>query len=117
MKCFRRATHVIFDLDGTLLDTEPIYEKLYADLIERHGQTIPPALMLKFRGAPAEFALQLLINELGLRVSLDELHREYRELQLDRLASTKLMRGAERIIKHFHKHNVPMAIATASRPK
>lgn len=33
----RRITHVIFDLDGTLLDTEPLYFRAYQEVMARYG--------------------------------------------------------------------------------
>lgn len=115
-KCFNNATHIIFDLDGTLLDTEMIYEKLYSDLVKIYDRVIPTSLTFKYQGAPAEFAIKILIQELELPVSFNELFSKYKELSALQFASLELMKGAERLIKHFHHHQIPMAIATSSDP-
>lgn len=115
-KCFNKATHIIFDLDGTLLNTESIFEQIYSDLIGKYGKTIPALLTFKYRGSPAAFAIKTLIQELELPVSFDELSREYKKLTALQFGSLTLMKGAERLIKHFHQLRIPMAVATSSDP-
>lgn len=113
-QCFDKVTHIIFDLDGTLLDTESIYEEIYSDLIAKYEKTIPTSLKSAYQGSPTETAIRTLIDELQLPVSFDELHAEFRVLATSRFSSIELMKGAEQLIRHFHSNNVPMAIATSS---
>lgn len=67
-QCFDKVTHIIFDLDGTLLDTESIYEEIYSDLIAKYEKT-------------CKAVIRTLIDELQLPVSFDELHAEFRVLR------------------------------------
>ena len=115
--CYNKVTHIIFDLDGTLLDTESIYESVYSDLIARYGKTIPISLTFKYQGSPVEIALRTLINELELTVSFEELHSDLKVLTTSRFGEVKLMKGAEQLIRYFHFNNIPMAIATSSESK
>lgn len=116
-KCFNRVTHIIFDLDGTLLDTESIYEGVYSEMIAKYNKTIPIRLTFKYQGSPSEVAIRTLINELKLPVSYDQLYAEYKTLAKSRYDGLTLMKGAEQTIRHFHETNIPMAIATSSEPE
>lgn len=112
--CWRKATHVIFDLDGTLVDTEKIYGKLFSQLVGKFGKTISESLKLKYLGSPSPVAIRTLIEDLQLPVSFDEMQNEYRKLQNEMFNTLSMMEGVERLIRHFHRHNIPMAIATSS---
>lgn len=113
-KCYKKVTHVIFDLDGTLVDSESIYENLYSRLVGKFGKTIPMSLRFKYLGSPAEVAVKTLIDELQLPVTTDQLYDEYRKLQTEMFTALKLMQGAERLLRHLHRYNIPMAVATSS---
>lgn len=116
-KCYSKVTHIIFDLDGTILDTESICESIYSDLTAKYGKTIPTSLTFKYQGSPVGIALRTLTNELELPVSFEELYAELQVLTTLRFGEVKLMKGAEQLIRHFHFNNIPMAIATSSEPK
>ncbi|CAO1314330.1 unnamed protein product [Diamesa serratosioi] len=112
--CFHKTTHVIFDLDGTLMDTEKIYEQVMSEVVGKFGIEIPESLKHKYFGLPCNVACEICLGELKLPVALEELQKSYKQLALVKLRESKLCAGAERLIKHFHSHNIPMAIATNS---
>lgn len=49
------VTHVIFDMDGLLLDTEPLYTSATQEVARRHGSTDPG-------GAPRPFEWDLKVS-------------------------------------------------------
>merc|ERR1719277_2654308 len=70
----------------------------------------------KMMGQKALDAAKVLIDDLGLegRLSPEEFVAE-REKLLDKLfADSKLLPGVDRLVRHLHKHQVPMAVATSS---
>ena len=112
--CFHKTTHVIFDLDGTLMDTEKIYGEVINKIVGKFGIQIPESIKTKFLGLPCCDALEMCLKELELPTTLEELLKSYRRMVLEKLSDSTLCDGAERLIKHFHSHNIPMAIATNS---
>lgn len=112
----RPVTHVIFDLDGTLVDSEGISHNLWKKLVESHDKVLPADFKYRYRGSPAVYTLKGLIEELNIESTVAELQKEMRKLEDEIYAtqSVDLIKGVEKLIKHFHKHNIPMAIATSS---
>lgn len=47
-----KITHVIFDLDGVLIDSERINFQIYQKLWSKYGKTFTPELMLQITGTP-----------------------------------------------------------------
>ncbi|CDW54033.1 HAD 2 domain containing protein [Trichuris trichiura] len=118
VKPVKPVSHVIFDNDGLLLNTEIFYEEAYNRVIKRYGKgEFTWEMKLRQMGRPQEIALQMAIDEFKLPISLDEMIKETDAYLMERYPSSQLMPGAERLIRHLHKHNVPMALCTASKRK
>lgn len=113
---FNKVTHIIFDLDDTLIATEEINSKMLDELVEAHGHKIPVHFRSRYLGSPVQHYLAALIKELEMDISLEDFFEETKAMILQKYQTTplKLMKGAERLVRHFHKHKIPMAIATSS---
>lgn len=112
--CFHKTTHVIFDLDGTLMDTEKIYGLVMSELVGKFGVELTDIIRTKYQGSTSAVACEICIKELELPTTLEELLKDFRQLALEKIRNSILCPGAERLIKHLHSHNIPMAIATNS---
>eukprot|EP00656_Telonema_subtile_P033786 TRINITY_DN376_c0_g1_i1.p1 TRINITY_DN376_c0_g1~~TRINITY_DN376_c0_g1_i1.p1 ORF type:complete len:381 (-),score=67.21 TRINITY_DN376_c0_g1_i1:527-1558(-) len=104
---------VIFDLDGTLLDTETGIHRITYDICKEYGKEYDPALGIGMGRRPRE-AVADVIEHLGLPLSVDQ----YMEISSPRcMASFERVDplvGAERLVTHLHQHGIPIAIATSS---
>jgi pseudouridine-5'-monophosphatase len=110
------VTHVLFDMDGLLLDTESAYTVAQQEIVDRWGKTFNWDLKSKMMGKKALEAAQILVDDLGLqgKITAEEFVTE-REKKLDVLfANSSLLPGVEKLIRHLDKHKVPMAVATSS---
>lgn len=118
-KVFRNVTHLIFDLDDTLLNTEAIYELMLKKLCNNHGKELPDGFRERFLGSPVEHALKALKEELNIETSLEDLIEEMKKITEETYQTTpiQLMKGAEKLLRHFHHFGIPMAIATSSFKK
>ncbi len=108
-----RITHVIYDLDGTLLDTEPIYRQVTTDILARFGVALDPAVRAQMIGRPALVASRILIEATGIPLA-PEAFAEERDVRLAELFRTvRATRGALELTTHLGRY-VPQAIATSA---
>lgn len=108
------VTHVIFDVDGLLLDTETLYTKIMQKICGAHGKTFTWAVKAKQMGKKEREAGGVLIDELQLPITVDEYIKEVENQQRIIFAEAQLLPGAEKLVQHLHKRNIPICIATGS---
>lgn len=113
-KSFKKVSHVIFDLDGLLIDSEFLYFKTFSKIAREYGKIYNERVMEKHLGMPANKGCQVIIDELNLPITVNEMMRKYEEMVHYKLGSCKLMPGAFKLVNHLKNHRVPIAIATSS---
>ncbi|GJQ87049.1 hypothetical protein Trydic_g6808 [Trypoxylus dichotomus] len=113
-KCYPHVTHCIFDLDGTLLDTETIYARVFTTMLHEYGATYTSNLRRQTMGATTEKCWEILVNECNLREKTAKLVDNFKKRSYDLLGDCRLMPGTERLVAHLCDHKIPIAIATSS---
>ncbi len=70
MPDFKKITHIIYDLDGLLLDTEqPIYAQVYQAIAHRYGKTLSESVKSQIAGRNALNSARTIIEMLERRSS------------------------------------------------
>jgi HAD superfamily hydrolase (TIGR01509 family) len=110
------VSHLLFDMDGLLLDTENAYTVVQQQIASRHGKEFTWALKSKMMGQKAIEAAQIFVTELNLEdVLTPEDLLIQREAALDEMfPNSQLLPGAERLLRHLKAHNIPFSLATSS---
>ena len=93
------VTHCIFDLDGLLQDTEPLYTRAISTCLAKFGATFTEDLELATTGTTGRRKAQIIIDACGLTITPEEWVKMANETSWAMLAEEKvaLMPGAERL--------------------
>jgi HAD superfamily hydrolase (TIGR01509 family) len=110
----KKITHVLFDMDGVLLDTEPLYTLAYNNIAQQYGKKFGWDIKSKMLGLTKMDCARLLIESLQLPISVDKLlilqDIEFRKLFPD----TTAVVGAIPLITNLSDNKIPIALATSS---
>jgi pseudouridine-5'-monophosphatase len=107
-------THVIYDMDGVLLDTECFYTQVSQVIAGRYGKTFDWSVKSKMIGLRSSDSARILTETLDLPISPDEYLRQRAEMLVELFPRAEPMPGAERLTRHLHRHHIPQAVATSS---
>ncbi|VDK89129.1 unnamed protein product [Litomosoides sigmodontis] len=119
MKSMPKITHVIFDLDGLLIDTEIVFLKVNQCLLSKYGKEFTSHLRGLVTGMPKKAAVTYILEheKLSGKVDVDEYCKKYDEMAEEMLPKCSLMSGVLKFVRHLKVHNIPMAICTGSTRK
>jgi len=104
---------LVFDLDGTLVDTMPSHYVAWTAALKPHGIDFPEDRFYALGGMHAEAVIMLLAKEQGRHVDAKELAAEKEQLFVDLLESVIPIEPIFKIAEHY-RERIPMAIATGS---
>jgi pseudouridine 5'-phosphatase len=107
-------THIIYDNDGLLLDTEPFYTQAHEIVAARYGKTFDWTVKSKMIGLRAEDSANVLINSLQLPMSVPEYLEARKHLLAELFPQAEPLPGAVRLTTHLHSAGTPQAVATSS---
>jgi pseudouridine-5'-monophosphatase len=107
-------SHLIYDNDGLLMDTEPIYTRAHEIIAGRYGKVFDWSVKSKMIGLRAEDSARVLLDTLQLPISVEEYLGARKRLLEEMFLDSEPMPGAVRLTRHLHRAGVPQAVATSS---
>ncbi|XP_055644244.1 probable pseudouridine-5'-phosphatase isoform X3 [Toxorhynchites rutilus septentrionalis] len=111
---FQKVTHCIFDMDGLLLDTERLYTEMTQSICDPYGKSYTWEIKQSVMGLQRDEAAVAIVKALDLPITPEEYITISTEKINQLMGNCIMMPGAERLVKHLHKHNIPIALATSS---
>jgi HAD superfamily hydrolase (TIGR01509 family) len=112
----RHLRGVIFDMDGVVVDSEPLSLRTIAEIVAGEGAVADPADLGDLIGRTLDDALTTAAARAGRRVPVDDLRRAYDAQYLPRLrASAEPNPGLLALTAALSTAGIPMALASSSR--
>ncbi|KAL5549151.1 hypothetical protein UlMin_004382 [Ulmus minor] len=115
----KQVTHVIFDMDGLLLDTEKFYTEVQEAILARFNKTFDWSLKAKMMGKKAIESARIFVEEMEISdlLSAEDFLVEREDLLQKLFPTSDLMPGAGRLIRHLHAKGIPICVATGSHKR
>ena len=107
---------LIFDCDGTLVDTMPLHWQAWNSVCKRHGIVFPEERFYALGGVPSVKILHMLKDEQGLDMDPVAVSREKEEAYIPLMPEAKLIEPIAAIARDA-QGRLPMAVATGGRAK
>ena len=107
---------VIFDVDGTLVDSESVYVKAALKNIEVNHYNIPMSAIMGIIGQNRVAGRKLIESTQDDSFNYDKYIKDFEKIRNQILENEpyKLKKGALNILNYCKKHNIKMAIATST---
>lgn len=108
---------VIFDMDGVIIDSEPIHKELQYQLFQLYNISLKDGDYQRFIGRSSKNMWQELIEQHSLSVTIDEVLNHDRKLYHQRLRNEPGLGpipGVERLIKELHQKKINLILASSS---
>ena len=107
----------IFDMDGVIIDSEPIHSRVKMDTFHHFGLPFEEADLIHYMGRTSnEIFGEVIAKEGRHDLQVEDLVRYKHEHYLEVLQSGTIepIEGAVELIRHLYDEGIPLALATSS---
>ena len=106
---------VLFDLDGTLVDSMWMWKDIDVEYLGRYGRALPPELQKEIEGMSFSETAVYFKERFGLNQSLEAIKAEWIEMAKEKYAHEVPMKpGALSFLQYLKEHGIHSGIATSN---
>ena len=96
---YKPVTHVLFDVDGLILDTGSLLTKATNEILSEFGKELAMEQRVELMGKRREDMIEDMIKILDLPLTPEELNKKYSNIVEPLYPQAKLLEGAGRQVK------------------
>lgn len=108
---------VIFDMDGVIVDTEPLHKKAYYQHFKELDIDVDAELFSRFTGKSTRNVYQIIKEIFGINTDVEDLIQRKRTIfygLFDSDPALKLLDGVEVLIKNLYSSNFQLILASSA---
>ncbi len=108
---------VIFDMDGVIVDTEPLHKKAYYQHFNELNIEVDAELFSKFTGKSTRNVYQMIQDIFGIETNVEELIQRKRTIfygLFDSDPALRLLDGVQVLIHELHSANFQLILASSA---
>ncbi|TNH03676.1 hexitol phosphatase HxpB [Testudinibacter sp. TR-2022] len=111
-----RIKAVIFDMDGVLIDSEPLWQQAGIHYFNQLGLPVSAEDMRQMVGVPSKEVIRKLYQQYGAAdLSVEQATEQYCRSAIDLILDKQpLMDGVKPLLVRLRQHNLKIAVASAS---
>lgn len=106
---------VIFDLDGTLIDSMHVWDQVDIDFLKKRGMEVPNDLFSDLPSGDGLLPMAIYFKEkFKLNDKVEDIISEWNSMVLDFYSNLNLNKGAAEMISKLHQAKLKLAIGTSN---
>jgi HAD superfamily hydrolase (TIGR01509 family) len=108
---------VLFDMDGVIVDTEPLHRKAYYQMFDAVNIEVSEALYASYTGQSTFNICESVIAHFKLHLgpqTLVDMKRDNFKTLFENDSSLQLLEGALELIKDYHRHGMTLVLASSA---
>lgn len=115
LRTLEKKRAVIFDLDGTLVDSMWMWKEIDVEFLGRFGHECPPLLQKEIEGMSFSETAVYFKETFKLPVSLEEIKQAWTDMSIEKYRhEVPLKKGAARLLKYLRATGKKAGIATSN---
>lgn len=87
---------------------------MVGDIAKLYGKPYPHDVRMRVLGTTEQLMAKIAVTDLDLPITPAEFHKIFQMLCRKRFLNLNLMPGAERLLRHLHNNDIPIALGTSS---
>ncbi|MEZ4855851.1 MAG: HAD family phosphatase [Gelidibacter sp.] len=108
---------VIFDMDGVIVDTEPLHHKAYHKMFDDVNIKVPNTLYKTFTGQSTYAICEFLCKKYNLRLApqtLVDIKRDHFKFLFEHDTELQLIEGVLDLITNYHNNGLTLVLASSA---
>lgn len=108
---------IIFDMDGVIINSEPVHFEVEQELLEKLGGKMSKEAHVAFVGTTDHYMWSTLKEQFNLEPAVEKIIKMKKEMFIEKFDEIELMDNFKELMLSLYNEGYPMAIASSNNRK